>query len=85
MPLFECSKCSTVDNTALGNFWSHAIMDRKPALCTACDPTIGKWHGRFPRLTVAEYREQYPLGKIQYDADALAKLAAKPDVPKEEK
>jgi hypothetical protein len=54
MPLFECEKCGTVDNTALTNFWM-AQRDDKPKLCSECDPEIGKWHGRFPRMTRAEH------------------------------
>lgn len=46
MPLFECTKCGCVENTACCNYWSRKI-DKKPALCSACDPDIGKWHGNF--------------------------------------
>jgi hypothetical protein len=26
-------------------------MRQTPAICSACDPTIGKWHGEFARET----------------------------------
>lgn len=55
MPLFECSKCGTVDNTALdGNYWA-AQLDKNPVLCTEC--VTGKWHGEFDkdRLTGSDF------------------------------
>lgn len=50
MPLFECTKCGAVENTALCNFWL-----TRPAICSECDPEIGQWHGRFPKKSVAVY------------------------------
>ena len=51
MPLFKCSKCGGVENTACSNYWAGAT------LCSACDPKIGKWHGLFPRLNPDDYVE----------------------------
>ncbi len=56
MPLYACSKCDGYDNTALTNYWEHrrqAWSDKREPelLCSACDPEIGSWHGRFPRLS----------------------------------
>jgi len=48
MPLFPCSKCNCVEDTALSHYWSARLRQRFP-LCSACDPAIGKWHGEFPR------------------------------------
>jgi hypothetical protein len=48
MPLFRCSKCHCVEDTALSNYWS-AHLRRNPAVCSACDPKIAKWHGEFPQ------------------------------------
>lgn len=48
MPLFACSKCGCVENTALGNYW-RAASRGEPVLCSECDPAIGHWHGRFPK------------------------------------
>lgn len=41
MPLYECTRCHAVDNTALTNFWCDTTLDGKPALCSECDPEIG--------------------------------------------
>jgi hypothetical protein len=48
MPLFACSKCNCVEETALSHYWS-ARLRQVAAVCSACDPGIGKWHGEFPR------------------------------------
>ncbi len=44
MPLFECSKCHCIENTACSNYWVS-----KDKFCSECDPKIGKWHGRFEK------------------------------------
>ena len=50
MSLFVCEECRTVENTALCGFWLWRTPEGSGrALCSACDPEIGKWHGRFPR------------------------------------
>lgn len=46
MPLFNCSRCGVVENTALGAYWYERAKG-KPALCSEC--ATGKWHDRFPR------------------------------------
>ncbi len=51
MPIFECSKCKTMENTALGHYWDRAPF-KKPPLCSEC--ANGKWHGRFPKRTAIE-------------------------------
>lgn len=51
MPLFMCSKCGGVDNTALGDFWSR----RKEPLCAECSPRTGEWHGRWPKKSAEGY------------------------------
>lgn len=71
MPLYECTKCGVVENTALTNFWA-SHLESRPALCSQCDPEIGKWHGRFPKKTVSEYTEEFPGSPIRY----LAKVKA---------
>jgi hypothetical protein len=48
MPFFRCNECYCAEDTALSNFWS-ARVQQMPALCSACDPKIGKWHGEFAR------------------------------------
>lgn len=52
MPLFRCEKCGCVENTALSNWAARHLREGAPlppALCSACDPEIGKWHGEFPQ------------------------------------
>ena len=47
MGVFVCDSCGCLENTALSNYW---IRNKgTPALCSACDPAIGKWHGAFKR------------------------------------
>lgn len=46
MPLFRCTKCGCVENTALSHYW---LKGEAPALCCECDPKIAKWHQRFPK------------------------------------
>lgn len=61
MPLFVCEICGAIENTALGYYWS-ARLQNVPRMCSECAPTIGKWHGRFPKeyvqdKTFAELRQ----------------------------
>src|ERR1700692_3342519 len=49
MATFRCGKCGCDEDTALCNYWSARVRDMV-AVCSACDPKIGKWHGQFPRL-----------------------------------
>lgn len=49
MPIFRCSKCGCIENTALCHYWWEVHEEKKPPLCSECDPTIGKWHGAFER------------------------------------
>lgn len=63
MPLFECTKCHVIDNTALGNFWVDRYVGKKSVLCAQCDPEIGKWHGQFPRTLAKDYD-----GKVEFPA-----------------
>ena len=48
MSLFQCSKCGCVEDTALCRFWA-ARVRQTPAMCSGCDPGVGKWHGEFPQ------------------------------------
>ena len=66
MPLFICEECGTIENTALGHYWSKDHVKFKDssknnkALCSSCIPAEyddssetgrGKWHGKFPKET----------------------------------
>lgn len=44
MPLFKCSDCGCVENTACGNFW----CSRDRPTCSECD--TGVWHGKFEKV-----------------------------------
>lgn len=46
MPLFNCSKCGVIENTALGAYWYNRAKG-KLVLCSECD--TGSWHGRFDK------------------------------------
>ena len=76
MPLFECSQCHVVDNTALTEFWWEVMREGNPALCSQCDPSIGKWHDHFPRTNIQDYKRQFGDKSVQYDAAAIAKVLA---------
>ncbi len=66
MPIFACQGCGVVENTALSNYWVRdldvlraarrgEVLAMPPALCSACDPEIGEWHGSFPREDAGGY------------------------------
>lgn len=56
MPIFACSKCGAVENTALSRYWMRVLKDPKPPpLCSECDPEIGKWHGAFPKESAKDH------------------------------
>jgi hypothetical protein len=65
MPLFECSRCAMVDNTAMeNNFWE-SQRDNSSPLCTTCYGP-GHWHGKFPRLTVRESNAMPGAKPVEY-------------------
>lgn len=53
MPLFQCSKCNCVENTAISRYWRR--KEGSPPLCSECDSEIGKWHGVFPKTSAKGY------------------------------
>lgn len=47
VPLFECSQCGVIENTAVTpESWGN-LCDKKPMRCSQC--ATGKWHDLFPR------------------------------------
>lgn len=62
MPLFECTNraCGAVDNTAISEYWEQQRqfylknnrLEGFSPLCSECHG--GRWHGVFPKKTVAE-------------------------------
>jgi hypothetical protein len=71
MPLYECSACHAVDRTSLANFWNR-LREKNPALCSECDPEIGKWHGQFEKLTAEDFLKRFP-GDVQERTDHPSK------------
>lgn len=60
MPLYMCSKCGSVENTALGGYWRQQMeafesKKKHAPLCSACDPELGAWHGEFERKSATGY------------------------------
>jgi len=76
--LFQCYECGCRENTATSNFWTRqegpwrGLPSQPWMLCSACDPEIGKWHGRFERKYLA---------KGQFVTDRQGNLAHKDSVP----
>ena len=48
-----------MENTAACNYWMRKYPfgkgEPQPALCSLCDPKIGKWHGIFKRSPAKGY------------------------------
>lgn len=60
MPLFKCTKCGALDNTAAGGaYWG---VDKDKVLCCECH--TGKWHDIFPKETPEE--AGYVIGSDNY-------------------
>jgi hypothetical protein len=57
MSFFKCRKCGCAEDTALCHYWSARLWETTP-VCSACDPTVGKWHGEFPREPYAVCHER---------------------------
>ena len=69
MPLFRCTKCGCVENTAISGYWNRHIkhrdgrhicpqeeFDKKfPPLCSECDPDINQWHDSFEKKSAVGY------------------------------
>jgi hypothetical protein len=49
---FMCRECGCAENTACCNYWDRHLSG-KAVLCSACDPDIASWHGRFPQKSAA--------------------------------
>jgi len=62
MPLFKCTGCGMVENTALCNFW-RAQSRGLPAVCSKCDTDIAVWHDQFLRSKPEDHGyEEYSDG-----------------------
>lgn len=68
MPLFMCASCGCFDNTALSGYWTqefayfqeHKSLNGFKPQCSLHDPSIGKWHGQWPRQLATDF--QYDKG-----------------------
>lgn len=85
MSLFQCSECGCCENTALCNYhWSVGYL-KQVAQCSACDPEIGKWHGKFQRtfLPKGEWvtNQRGDLAHHKTGATDFQKHAIKPEDP----
>lgn len=47
MPLFACTKCNCIENTATSSFWNGN------KLCSECQ--TGKWHGYFEKKSAKRF------------------------------
>ena len=56
MSLFKCEGCGNIENTACCRYNLH-LFDGEDvrALCSECDPEIGKWHNLFPKQKATGY------------------------------
>lgn len=52
MPLFRCSRCDCVENTALSSYWVDQWKGRA-TICSECE--TGKWHNKFPKRSADGY------------------------------
>lgn len=71
MPLFECSRCKAVENTALGNYWVRTGLENLEPLCSECD--TGTWHGEFTKQTVEEAGYVHADDGFLYTPEELAR------------
>ena len=72
MPIFECSKCGCIENTACSRYWIREKTE--PPLCSECDPKIGKWHNRWPKESAKGYflgNDGYLYHKNDVNSDKL--------------
>ena len=53
MPLFRCSECGCVENTAFSDFWLQRDFEKITPKCSEC--RTGKWHERFPKRSASGY------------------------------
>lgn len=83
MPLFECTECSVVENTALCDYWVQqkehyeetGSLEGFAGICSEC--RSGKWHGEFGKRTVDEANLiEDEHGYLVHDQteDAVAKM-----------
>lgn len=60
MPLFMCTRCGCIENTATSEYWAQQMAAYEAEtpfepLCSEHNPAIGRWHNQFPRRSAAGY------------------------------
>lgn len=63
MPLYMCSACGCIENTATGGYWAQQMNNWEKngqdapfaPLCSEHNPEIGKWHGEWPKKSASGY------------------------------
>ena len=75
MPVFLCSRCKIMENTAASHYWIR--KEGEPPLCTQCDPAIGKWHNMFERRLLPEDCVVGPDGYVYHRDDPYLKRQLK--------
>ncbi|MCC6775610.1 MAG: hypothetical protein IT537_03080 [Hyphomicrobiales bacterium] len=82
MPLYMCTRCGSVENTALGEYWRQEIEaheNGKPLepKCSACIEG-GAWHGQFERRRadgyVSDAAGRYIYSKAEVEAGSFAHM-----------
>jgi len=75
MPIFKCSKCGCVENTATSRYWLRNFRDPNDLpLCSECDPVTGRWHGIFPKMSATGYllgNDGFLYSKEELERDQL--------------
>ena len=81
MPLFVCSKCNCIENTALCGYWWRSkewddddnVIKEDPKLCSECDPQFKRgWHNLFPKQKFDPKKWHY-----EKDSDFIALVPTK--------
>lgn len=85
MPVFVCSNCSMMENTATTDYWWWVTQDKKPPLCSECHPEIKKWHGEFPRSPMPPDHVIGPDGFVWQKDDPYLKRQLEEKRQKEER
>lgn len=79
MPVFICSNCKMMENTATSSYWHRDLgkptseKTPSPPLCSLCDPTRGKWHGLFQREPMPPDHVVGPDGFVYHKDDKYLK------------
>lgn len=79
MPLFMCSTCGCVENTAVSGYGSQlrqAVRTGEELRPRCSEHFLGAWHGRFPKRPATDY-VQGSDGYLYTPAESLGVHAAR--------